>query len=99
MNRRPPKLPKVGEVIPPPTLGDSPDFTAEEASSAEEVPNAQKMAERIGHLCCASCGERLSAEDHALRRFGGVHYSRVKMTCMSGHKETKVFKLWLDGST
>ena len=86
------------EVIPPPPMEDSPDFSEEEASSAEESPDSQRMVEQIRHLCCRSCRARLEPREHALRRRAGLHFSRVTLTCASGHTETRVFRLdWLKG--
>ena len=88
------------EVVPPPPLLDSVDFTEADARSAEEAPDSKRMVERIGYLCCSICKSRLSATEHALRRRGGVHYSRVKLQCENGHDETRVFRLdWLKGET
>jgi hypothetical protein len=87
------------EFFPPPSgLEDSPDFTEDEAKAAEEAPDSQRMVSRIGNLCCGTCGKRLFAKEHALRRLGGVHYSRVKLECENDHQETRVFRLdWLKG--
>lgn len=80
-------------------FGDSPDFTEEEAARSEPALDSQAMVERIGNLCCGSCGNRLGAKEHALKRFHGVHYSRVTLTCGDGHTETRIFRLdWLKGS-
>lgn len=86
------------EIIPPPSMEDSPDLSEEEARTAEVAPDSQGMVERIAHLCCRSCGVRLEPKDHALRRQAGVHYSRVTLICSAGHTETRVFRLdWLKG--
>lgn len=88
------------EIFPPPPMGDSPDFTAEEASSAEEAPDSQRMVEQLGHLLCHTCKERLEATEHALRRLAGVHYSRVTLECKNGHSENRVYRLdWLKGES
>jgi hypothetical protein len=92
--------PRVTEVIPPPKMEDSEDFTAHDAESAEEASDSLRMVERIGYLCCPTCGTKLPPKGHALRRRGGIHYSRVKLQCEDGHEETRVFRLdWLKGDT
>jgi len=84
------------EVIAPPAMNDSADFTEEEAAGAMEAPDSQRMVEQLGHLWCRSCRQRLEAKDHALRRRAGIHYSRVRLACANGHTETRVFRLdWL----
>jgi hypothetical protein len=81
-------------------LEDSPDFTEDDASKADEAPDSQRMVERIGNLCCRSCGKRLKAKEHALKRLHGVHYSRVTLICDDDHTETRFFRLdWLKGQT
>jgi hypothetical protein len=94
----PKKMLPPTEVVPPPPMLDSPDFSAAEAESAEGADDSQAMVERLGHLSCPSCKNRLEPKEHALRRFAGVHYSRVMLACLEGHTATRIFRLdWLKG--
>jgi hypothetical protein len=86
--------------LPPLPLEDSPGFTEEEAQRSEPALDSKAMVDRIGNLCCRSCGKRLGAKEHALKRLHGVHYSRVTLTCEDGHTETRIFRLdWLKATT
>ena len=86
------------EIIPPPALVDSPDFTDEEVRSAEAVKDTKALAAQLGHFCRPSCEARLEPKGYALRRRDGVHYSRVTLACANGHEVTRVFRLdWLKG--
>jgi hypothetical protein len=90
------KMKEPTEVIPPPPMKDSADFSEEEAKTAEVAPDSQRMLEQLGHLFCRSCMKRLEAKSHALRRLNGIHYSRATLVCSNGHQETRVFRLdWL----
>jgi hypothetical protein len=92
----PSKMKPPVEVIPPPKLEDSPDFTAEEAASGQPIANSAALSERLREPKCAECGKPSRAKEHALRRHGGVHYSRVILTCEDAHEEKRVFRLeWL----
>jgi hypothetical protein len=94
----PKQLKQPTEFFSPPTMVDSPDFTTEEAASAQALSDSQQLVERIALLSCHTCEERLEATGHTLRRLAGVHYSRVSLQCKNGHVENHVFRLdWLKG--
>jgi hypothetical protein len=82
-----------------PPFEDSKGFTEDEAASAVAVATPKDMVESLNHLSnCLFCRKALGINGQSLKRLSGVHYSKVKLSCVEDHVEYRVFRLgWLNG--